>query len=474
MSEHGARRPRGGVYTHRGTAAIQRMVEFAPGTGALALWIRHVDDDALPDPLHAATDGQTIFYGPGFERLSLEQQTGLVAHEVLHVALRHPQRGEALRRTHGAIDAELFNACADAIVNSSLDHLAWLALPRDGVRLETLLARALGRRQSAEAALLEWDLERLYRTVDDRGRRRQGGGGGGERGTDGGRAGSGAGEGGDAGSVNTPSAGAGTGGERPQPEAGEGGGAGEDGPRARAVRALAAASPRDLLPAAGGGTPEAEAEQAREWRERLLRAHAGDGAHSLLRALLADLPLPRTPWQKVLRTWLVRGLAPLPTPSWSRPARSWIANQGRSPGGRRLPFEPGTSSRRAVSRLALMVDVSGSIDDLLLERFAGEIAAISRRTESPVTLIVGDDRVREVREFAVGECRLLPLEVAGGGGTDFSPLLEEAARRGADLGVVLTDLEGPAAFRPAFPVIWAVPPSQQYLTLPFGRRIVLD
>ena len=30
-------------HDHRGVRAIQRMVEFAPSTGGLALWVRHCD-----------------------------------------------------------------------------------------------------------------------------------------------------------------------------------------------------------------------------------------------------------------------------------------------------------------------------------------------------------------------------------------------------------------------------------------------
>ena len=47
-----------------------------------------------------------------------------------------------------------------------------------------------------------------------------------------------------------------------------------------------------------------------------LIAHAGDGAHSMLRTLIADLPRVRTPWEQVLRRQLARGLAPLPELSW--------------------------------------------------------------------------------------------------------------------------------------------------------------
>jgi predicted metal-dependent peptidase len=472
------------------------MVEYAPGTGGLALWIRHVDDDTLASGLEAANDGHTIRYGPAFEQLTLERQTGLVAHQVLHVALRHAQRGRALARVVGDVDAQLFNACADAIVNSALDHLGWLELPAGAIRLDRLLSRVLSITEPVDKSLLEWDLERLYRTVDDR--RRRGGGrsassGGGQpqsrqqpqRPRDGGEQG-GSGEGGPSARARAEqrSAGASEAGEpqrRDERREGAGGGeageaaaaGGADGLRAQALRALVASAPQDLLSPAADA-PEQESEQAREWRERLLRAHAGDGAHSMLRQLLADLPEVRIAWESVLRSWLTRGLTPLPSPSWSRPARSWLANQGRSASGRRLPWEPGTASSRAVARLAVMIDVSGSIDEGLLARFAREITAITRRTEAELTLIVGDDRVRHVERIDEGRWDLSSLKVEGGGGTDFSPLLEEAQRRGADIGVVLTDLDGPSDFKPSFPVMWAVPASCREFREPFGRRLELQ
>ena len=155
-------------HDHRGVRAIQRMVEFAPSTGGLALWVRHQDVADGEDAPAVATDGNTIFYGAGFGRLNLAAQVGLVAHEVLHIALRHPQRLRGLAGLIGDVDLQLFNICADAIVNSTLSHLSWLTLPGSAVHLEKLLAVALSITQPVEKSLLEWDVERLYRASDDR------------------------------------------------------------------------------------------------------------------------------------------------------------------------------------------------------------------------------------------------------------------------------------------------------------------
>jgi predicted metal-dependent peptidase len=462
------------LQTHRGTLAVQKMVEYAPSTGGLALWVKHCDVEALPalatpgvaasasqSPLSAANDGRTIFYTPAFEALPLPRQIGQVAHQVLHIALRHAQRAQALQRLLGQLDHELFNVCADAIVNSTLGHLSWLELPPDWVTLEGLLSSVLHREQSPPAALLEWDLERLYRTIDDR-RFRHGAGGRGSSAS--GR------------SADRP-------GHRSEQNAaddeqslGEIGAVSEaeDGPRASRVRWLGENTPRDLLPADSDSRPEREAEEAREWRERLIRAHAGDGAHSMLRELIADLPRVRTPWEHLLRTLLTRGLARSPDQSWSRPARSYIANQGRSASGRRMPWEPGKSASRAVPRLVVMVDLSGSIEPALLERFAGEIEAMSRRLEAGLTIVAGDCRVSGVAHFEPGLSNLRELSFDGGGGTDFAPLLKEAERHAPDIGVFLTDLDGPADYKPGFPVIWAVPAASAEMRHPFGRKLVLE
>ena len=79
-------------------------------------------------------------------------------------------------------------------------------------------------------------------------------------------------------------------------------------------------------------------------------------------------------------------------------------------------------------RLVVVVDVSGSIDDALMERFAREIEAITRRLEAGLVLVIGDERVRQVTQFEPGRSSLREIEFQGGGGTDFTPLLEEAAR----------------------------------------------
>jgi hypothetical protein len=366
-----------------------------------------------------------------------------------------------LQRLIGDVDLKLFNVCADAIVNSTLGHLSWLELPTTSVYLDQLLARVLSKNQEVETALLEWDVERLYRAIDDRQQQQNGRQQGSSSNAQSGAKANGAGSGGQ----DLPEAA----GEQPRASGRE------DGPKSSKVRELGAKNQLDLVPSPEAqGPPENESEQAREWSERILRGHIGDGAFSMLRDLIADLPRTRTPWGHVLRVQLARGLAKKPDVSWSRPTRSYIANQGRS-GSHRMPFEPGFSPTKTAPRLAVIVDVSGSIEDMLMGRFAREIEAIIRRQEAGLVLIIGDDKVRRVEVFEPGRrFDLSEIKFSGGGGTDFTPLLQEADKHRPDIAVVLTDLEGPANFHPRWPVIWAVPESHARAVQPFGRKLTLN
>lgn len=434
-----------GQSRHRGSRALEHVLEHAPSGGALALWVAHVDLEADDAPaartrtaaglglrrLQAApvyVVGDALHYAPEYAALPLAQQTGWLMHAVLHVALRHAARFEALRAELGEVELHLFNLCADAIVNSALGHLRWLALPEGAVRLEDVLARVLQVPDATATALLHWDVERLYRAVDDR-RVQAGRDGRTER---------------------------------------------EDGPRAARMRALGAAQPPDLAPAPTGiADPEAEAARARDWHERLLRAQAGDTPGALLRGLLGDAPGPRTPWELVLRARLNRALSRRPGLSWSRPARSWIALQGRAGPARRLPWTPGVTASRAVPRLAIVLDVSGSVEPGLLRRFGAELDAMLRRLEAGAIVVVGDCAVQQVFRFEPGRTRLEGLAASGGGGTDFAPLLAEAAGHAPELIVVLTDLDGPGGPAPRIPVLWAVPAQAAHRPAPFGRKLVL-
>jgi hypothetical protein len=419
------------AHSARATRALQKLAEADPAFAALALWVEHRDaDDGAPQEARlegdaeapAWTDGRTIFYGPAFEAHDLDLQVGLAAHQILHVALRHPARDRALRLRLGPRhESRLFNIAADALVNETLIQAGYV-LPRPCLTLGPLLSRALGDTTPTRAALAKWDAEALtLALMEARGGRQSGKG---------------------------------------EADA-EGGG---DAARRQAAQA-AFAPDIDSRQAEAGGDAEAAQEDA-EWRQRLSRALeegklAGRGLGTL-GFRIADLPRSGVPWERHLRALAARALLDEPRPAWARPSRRWtgMEAQARADGGPVPAYEPGTARGRLVPRVAVGVDASSSVDDARLSMFLGQIAGIARRSAAELHMIVFDDAVRSVAQVPPGgaETWLRRQPLARGGGTRFDDLFGRAAALAPSLLIVLTDLEAPVPAPPrGVPLLWAVP-----------------
>lgn len=374
------------------------------------------------------TCDDVIRYGPGFAALPRHEQIGLAGHHILHASLRHSARMGAMAARQGPeFQQDLWQIAADAIVNEAI-LLAGHAVPRPAVTLTGLLAAQDPKaRPSPTEALAAWDVDALYLHLDaDR--------------------------------------------------AGKG----------RAARAYAQAQgfapdlEHDHSTRAGGeGVDQQGPSDAAEWRGHLARAMAaGRSAGFGLGAFghrLADLPQTRTPWELVLRRLLTRATLTQPRPSTYRPARRWLAADAlaRETGTPAPGFEFGTS-RLAHSPVILVgLDCSGSIPPEALSRLMGEVAAIARRMQGRIELVVFDEAIRHSRLLPSWDWAraLRDLDLPRGGGTDFRPVMAHARSARPSALVVLTDLDGPHdPAPPPCPVIWAV--SRAGKTPPYGR--VLD
>ncbi|MEM8958040.1 MAG: VWA-like domain-containing protein [Pseudomonadota bacterium] len=429
-----------GVHSVRATRALRKLSEEDPAFAALALWCEHRDGDT--GAARARSAGTRITYGTGFGDLSLPEQVGLCAHHILHVALRHGARGSALKARLGdAYDDGLFNLGADAIANTTVEAAGY-ALPRPSVLLPDLVGRALSAPADAEQALRDWDAEKLYiaLTRQDRG------------------AGMG-----DAPSRTRAPSDAGTSAERA-------GGYGKE-----------QGFEEDLDPDGGGD----EAEEAREdanWQARLAKAleagrQAGRGLGTVGHRL-GDIPRSRTPWERHLRRLVSRAVMPAPRRSYQRPAGRWLALDAaaRASGGPEPVFEPGQRRDLRVPRLAVALDMSGSIPDALLAKFAGEIDGIVRRSGAETHLILFDDAVRNSCKLSPGTLRatLHKTPMARDGGTNLAPPLAAAAALRPSLTILLTDLDGPTGPCPrGLDVLWAIPAEAPPRRPGFGRVISL-
>lgn len=387
----------GGIHSRRAAAALARMPEIDPAIAALALWCRHRDD-----PGQTRTRGDTILYGPGFEALSLPEQTGLAAHHVLHVALRHSGRADALAVRLGAdFDAARFSLACDGLINDLLIE-GGHALPRPAVRATELIDRVAGPGIDAATIMAEWTAERLYLAL-----------------------------------LHKPSRG-----ETRDTDTADG-----------------YARDKQFQPDLDGDPQEDSGPDT--WRARLEQAFAagraaGTGIGPVLRRF-ADLPTAAVPWEVRLRRLLLRAVSDHPRRSHKRPAHGWIAREAmaRTSGGPVPVFEPGPARDARRPRIVVALDTSSSITEAQLDLFAAEALSITRRSGAETHLLGFDTEVHT--RTRLDRAALEGLEMRRGGGTDFADVIAEAGRLAPSIAVILTDLDGPTGAAPAFPVLWAVP-----------------
>ncbi len=152
----------------------------------------------------------------------------------------------------------------------------------------------------------------------------------------------------------------------------------------------------------------------------------------------------------------------------------YVSDYTLIPPSKKLLYEgvylPGVHSRHL--ELAIAIDSSGSVDEVLLTQFIAEVESIMENFGSySIDLIVCDDRIRSHARFENGE--ELSLTLAGGGGTDFNPVFEliETFAHPPAMVLYLTDLDGKfPSYEPPYEVLWVAPHS---LDVPFGRVIEL-
>jgi len=124
-------------------------------------------------------------------------------------------------------------------------------------------------------------------------------------------------------------------------------------------------------------------------------------------------------------------------------------------------------------RLAIAVDSSGSIDELLLDEFLTEVSFLMSQLQNyQIDLFVSDDKIHSHTTFFSGEA--LEIKIKGGGGTDFRPVFQFIEEEMDDTRLLLyfTDLEGIFPQEaPNYEVQWITPKEQE---VPFGKLIIID
>ncbi|MEM9238610.1 MAG: VWA-like domain-containing protein [Pseudomonadota bacterium] len=377
--------------------ALARLPEVDPAIAALALWCSYRDSDGP-----TTTEGDIIRIGPEFPLLPISEQTGVIAHHVLHVALRHSARRAAARERHCArFRPQQYDLACDALVNEALLQ-GGHALPRPTVRAAEILA-LLPAEERPGNVLADWDSDQLYAAM------------------------------------RVASA------ERASGQVGQ-------------IERYALA--QGFTPDLQDSDPDKT--EADVWAGRIEQAmSAGRRSGSGIGAIMTrfgDLPKAVLPWEIRLRRVLNTALSQHPRQTHRRPARGWLARDAyaRQTGGAQPVFVPGMTRDERRPRLVIGFDTSSSLRRETLDMFAAEAASAVRRSGAEAHLLGFDTEVH-FRGQIFNADAMGAVAMRSGGGTDYADVLGEAEALAPSMIIMLTDLDAPTAFRVSAPVLWAVP-----------------
>jgi predicted metal-dependent peptidase len=133
---------------------------------------------------------------------------------------------------------------------------------------------------------------------------------------------------------------------------------------------------------------------------------------------------------------------------------------------RRVSGLPGWN-REIESRIAICIDTSGSIVGNILNGFVAECRAILDLAGITAVIISADAAVSQV----VQPGEPFPVELKGGGGTNFAPALKEAENHEPNGIVYFTDGDGAYPKSCLYPILWALTKPH---SVPFGDKIFLE
>lgn len=175
--------------------------------------------------------------------------------------------------------------------------------------------------------------------------------------------------------------------------------------------------------------------------------------------LIKEIKNPRVDWRSALRRFVQTACKDDYT--WKLPNRRYLS------AGLYLP----SLYSESIPPIAVAIDTSGSIDDRLLEQFAGELNSIVDEMQpASVDVLYCDSEIAGTDHFDKGEP--VTFDPKGGGGTDFRPVfthLEEADTPPACL-IYFTDLCGYFPDEPSsIPTLWAS--TSEGKTAPFGETL---
>ena len=411
-------------------AARSDMILDEPFFGALALRLKLVEEIGCGT---AWTDGVHLGYDPRFiATLKSDELGSLVKHEVMHCSNGHPWRRDG--RTH-----ERFNEAADYAINPIIVQAGgklgagWLFDPQ-----------YIGK--SAE-----WIYDRLPAAPQNP----QGSSSG----------------------LQSPQAGVGQSSSSPgsQPAPPQQTQEKQKSSKPAPTQAgKAAAQNGSKQPSPPGEVRDAPTEgedgeavpTQEDWRQATIQAAMLAKGQGKLPAgmerYITQVTKPRVDWRSATRRFAQE--VSRADYSFVRPNPRYVAH------GRYMP----ALRSHEIGDLAVGVDTSGSVDDVLLGQFGAEIQAIADEVKPrSIRVLYCDARVNREVKFERGD--EIKLSACGGGGTDFRPVFDAIEKWDEPPVAViyLTDLAGTFPEEaPEIPVLWVTPENDSRdQHVPFGELV---
>lgn len=401
-----------------------------PFFGCLALHLDLVEDINHPVRKTMWVDGIHMGYNPDFVlELSEQELLGVVAHEVMHCAFQHMTRRQY---RHPVI----WNCAGDYRINGDLLK-AGFKLPGNAIPHGKEEPGVKGHLHDPKFdAYSSEEIYELIRQSLEKKLQKQG----------------------------------------QQGKSGKGGkdkqqGQGDDGDGEQDVDIIGGCG--GVYDAAGQGDKHANDAVQREWDANVRmavnvakRANAG-ALPGYLERLVSHLEEPKVSWRDVTRQFIDNSMSK--DYSWSRPNRRFVARGLTLPG----------FISDALHHLVMVLDVSGSVDDKMLQTFVSEVAgALNDGTADKITVLYEDTEVRKVQEFVPGD--IVECKAVGGGGTCFDESRKWIKNNAPDAACIvhLTDmLTSSFGEDLGIPCLWACYlPASQLATInpPYGTKVAVD
>lgn len=178
-----------------------------------------------------------------------------------------------------------------------------------------------------------------------------------------------------------------------------------------------------------------------------------------LEKLVKEILQPRICWREVLARFLAEIARNDYT--WKKPSPRFLYC------GLYLPL----LENEEAGKIILIVDTSGSINNVLINQFAGEVQEISSTFNTSLQIIYVDAKVSGIQDIDRDEP--VQLQPKGGGGTNFKPGFDYIEKNDLQPKAVVYLTDGECdlfPLPPDYPVLWAQFGNSEF-TPPFGEVV---